>query len=131
MSDAHSNKNQQKKKPGKRKPTPASWKPGQSGNPSGRRKDVGHVQLLAREHTESALATLVEVMQNPAELGAARVRAAEAVLDRGWGRPHAAVEVTGAHGGPIQFEEARDELSSIIAGIAARGREDSLVKEPH
>lgn len=77
------------------------FQPGQSGNPSGRPKEVGHVRDLARQHTEAAIMTLAEIMTNPEEKGAARVAAAEALLDRAWGKAPASMEITGEGGGPV------------------------------
>jgi hypothetical protein len=54
---------------------------------------VLEVRDLARSCTEAAVRTLVEVMSNPKAPAAARVAAAVAVLDRGWGRPAQAVAV--------------------------------------
>ncbi|MDI6773155.1 MAG: DUF5681 domain-containing protein [bacterium] len=65
------------------------WQPGQSGNPGGRPKAVVAVAELARQHTEEAVATLAAIMR--AEVRGVRpgdmVRAAEALLARGWGQP--------------------------------------------
>jgi hypothetical protein len=66
---------------------------GHSGNPSGRLAIVGELQKLARTHTPTALATLVEIMSNAASPPNARVTAAVALLDRGYGRPSTAVFV--------------------------------------
>jgi len=60
---------------------------GVSPNPGGRPREVGHVRELAREHTAVALGTLVTVMKNAKAPPAARVAAANALLDRGYGRP--------------------------------------------
>lgn len=75
----------------KRKAPHSAWKKGQSGNPSGRPKVVEHVRDLAREHTEIAIRTLAEICV-AGDRGAARVAAAEALLNRGWGRPMQPVE---------------------------------------
>ncbi len=61
------------------------WLPGQSANPGGRPRDELRLAELARAYTEEAIATLVEVMRT-GEL-ADRVRAATALLDRGYGKP--------------------------------------------
>jgi hypothetical protein len=66
---------------------------GHSGNPSGRPAIIGELQKLARAHTPTALATLVEIMSNTASPPNARVAAAVALLDRGYGRPSTAVFV--------------------------------------
>ena len=64
-----------------------AFKKGQSGNPGGRPKVVAEVRELAREHTGKAIETLVSIMANPKAAPAARVSAANALLDRGYGRP--------------------------------------------
>ena len=60
---------------------------GQSGNPGGRPKVVAEVKALAREHTAEAVQTLVSIMNDPQCAPAARVSAANALLDRGYGKP--------------------------------------------
>ena len=64
---------------------------GQSGNPSGRPKillpDGRSLKDLAREHTEDAVLTLLDVMKDASAPKKDRIAAAEAVLDRGWGKP--------------------------------------------
>jgi hypothetical protein len=59
---------------------------GQSGNPGGRPKGYGELRELARQHTEDAIATLAEICRNGENEGA-RIAAANALLDRGWGKP--------------------------------------------
>jgi hypothetical protein len=59
---------------------------GQSGNPGGRPKGDGEIRELARQHTMTALRTLIEVADH-GQNESARVTAANALLDRGWGKP--------------------------------------------
>lgn len=68
------------------------FKPGQSGNPGGRPKIIGDLKLLAREHTNEAVKTLVEVMKSVKAPPAARAFAANSLLDRGYGKPTQHVE---------------------------------------
>ena len=68
------------------------WKKGQSGNPKGRPKGHGDVRELARAHTEQAVATLAAIMNDPSAAPSARTSAAQALLDRGWGRISQTVE---------------------------------------
>lgn len=63
---------------------------GQSGNPGGKSKvlaDGRTLTDLAREHTPKAVQALVDVLANSEASDAAKVSAATAILDRGWGRP--------------------------------------------
>ena len=70
--------------------------PGKSGNPGGRPKDEHRVSELARSYTAEAIDTLVDLMRHGKD---ERVRgtAAQALLDRGWGKAKVEV-VTGAEG---------------------------------
>jgi hypothetical protein len=59
---------------------------GRSGNPGGRPKGHGDLRELARQHTDTALKTLIEICEH-GENESARVTAANALLDRGYGKP--------------------------------------------
>ena len=50
------------------------------------------IKSLARAHTESALNVLAGIMNEPESPHAARVSAAIALLDRGWGKPAQAIK---------------------------------------
>jgi hypothetical protein len=63
------------------------FRKGESGNPGGRPKVVAEVRELARTHTADAVGTLVSIMNDPKCSPAARVSAANALLDRGYGKP--------------------------------------------
>jgi hypothetical protein len=67
---------------------------GQSGNPGGRPKAVAEVRDLARKHTALAIKTLVSIMQH-SDKDAARVAAAQALLDRAWGKATQCLDVGG------------------------------------
>lgn len=58
---------------------------------------------LARAHTQTALQALVQIATS-GESEAARVSAATAILDRGYGKPMQAVEHSGENGGPIPVQ---------------------------
>lgn len=77
------------------------WKPGQSGNPEGRRvlANIKEVIMLAREYTDGAIRRLGEIMVSR-DIPAA-CRAAEALLDRAWGRSPQTIELTGKDGGAV------------------------------
>jgi hypothetical protein len=69
---------------------------GVSGNPSGRSKDTHTISQLAKAYTEEAIDKLAEIMRT-GKTEQAQVRAAEALLDRGWGK--APQHVGGSEGG--------------------------------
>jgi hypothetical protein len=82
---------------------------------------------LARAKTDLALAALISVAKS-GESEAARVSAANAILDRGYGRPPQAVQHTGPDGGPIDIralnsltEEELDQLEHLAAKLAIAG----------
>jgi hypothetical protein len=55
------------------------------------------IASLARMHTRKAVRTLAAVMNEPHAPYAARVAAAEALLDRGWGKPKQSHEAAIMH----------------------------------
>ena len=57
----------------------------------------------AKTHGDAALQALVDVMQDAKAPHSARVSAANAILDRGYGKPHQAVSHGGEDGGPIKL----------------------------
>lgn len=68
------------------------WVPGVPNG--GRAPSLKHVRDLAREHTEEAVAALTEIMNNKKAPAAARVSAANAILDRGFGRVPSDIPLT-------------------------------------
>ena len=69
------------------------FKPGQSGNPSGRPKIPEDVKAAFKELTPQAVETLKGIMLNPLAKDADRIKAAEIIMDRGYGKPTQAVDV--------------------------------------
>src|SRR5215471_19457671 len=53
------------------------------------------IRTLARSYTKAAIKTLVGIMRQPKAPPAARVMAANALLDRGWGKASQLVAVDG------------------------------------
>lgn len=75
-----------------------AFQPGQSGNPGGRPKAAHRVRDLARERTEDAIDVLVSIMRDEGAPAPARVSAASAILDRGYGKPSQPVDGDGEGG---------------------------------
>lgn len=72
------------------------FKPGKSGNPSGRPKSAKEFEALARARSPQALERLLEIAKGR---GMPAVKACEILLDRAWGKP--TVTVAGGKGGPL------------------------------
>lgn len=53
---------------------------------SSRSRTLTEIRSVARSHTRTAIAVLVGVMRSENATPAARVSAASAILDRGWGK---------------------------------------------
>jgi hypothetical protein len=111
-----------------------SWKRGQSGNRSGRpkrpatveaHKIIADVKAAARELTPQALGTLQEVMEDKRAPPAARVTAATAILDRGWGRAAQTIEAEVTNG-TMSFLTL--VMASFSPEVAARARERMLLE---
>ena len=71
------------------------------------------IRSLARGHTETAVNVLVGIMNQGEAPPAARVQAASAILDRGWGKP-SQPHVGDEDGGPITIEK----IERIIVNAA-------------
>lgn len=76
-----------------------AFEKGRSGNPGGRPKIAANVMELARKHTEAAMNTLAQAMEDVEAPWATRVAASSALLDRGWGKPFQAVAVANSNEG--------------------------------
>jgi len=95
------------------------FKKGQSGNPGGRPRVLADVQELARQKSPKALDTLEKIMLNEKAPAAARVAAANGLLDRGYGRPTQPVAQMLAQ---VKAEDLSDEeLAGIVSGAKQNG----------
>lgn len=64
---------------------------------------------MAKGHAEKALQTLVDIAQDKESPAAARVSAATAILDRGYGKPPQSIEHGGEGGGPVLVKIVGDD----------------------
>ena len=104
-----------------------SFRPGQSGNPTGRPKRPATIEArrifrdvltAARERTQDAIDTLASIMRDPKAPAAARVSAAQALLDRGYGKPAQAIEVSAE---PDLTHLSDEDLEILRADFEAPG----------
>lgn len=64
--------------------------PGESGNPGGRPAGLSRVTELARAHSEKAIDALVAALDEPDPM--VRMKAADMLLTRAWGKPAQALD---------------------------------------
>jgi hypothetical protein len=105
-----------------------SFRPGVSGNPNERpklpetieaRRVVADVKFAARELTPVAMDTLEKAMTDQKTPWAAKITAAIAVLDRGWGKPTQQVAANVSFFDQMSVEEQRIMLAALEALRAA------------
>lgn len=97
------------------------WYPGMpSPNPGGRPAAAVRIQELAREHTPAAIAKLFELMNDPKSSRVMQLRAANALLDRAWGKPAQTV-FTPDLPPPSEFDVNDIDAARRMAFILAKG----------
>lgn len=75
-------------------PNRTSFRPGESGNPGGRPKELAEVRALAQAYTLDAIDCLADIITYSDD-DAARRAAAVALLERAWGKPDQRVDLSG------------------------------------
>ena len=89
--------------PDKKSKSPVGGKREGAGRPKGAKNTrTLEIETKARKYSTAALSTLNEIATK-GESERARVAAATAILDRGFGRPRQAVEHSGEGGGPLHI----------------------------
>jgi hypothetical protein len=82
-------------------------------------KSLTEIRSLARSHTRTAINVLVGIMRSNDATAAARVSAANAILDRGWGKATQTLE-----GGESGTLELIHRIERVIVDPENPDRED-------
>lgn len=89
------------------------FQPGSSGNPRGRPRRDFDLAVLARIHTQEAIGTLLQVMQDAKAPASARIAAATVLLDRGWGKPPQTVDL-------YQQADFTETFEAFVTSLSAK-----------
>ena len=81
---------------------------GHSGNAGGRPKDEHNIAALARSYSTEAIETLVDLMRSARD-DRVRGTAAQALLDRGFGKPKVEIQNTNA-----DFRDALEQVQKRL-----------------
>jgi hypothetical protein len=100
-----------------KRPAPRSaFKPGQSGNPAGRKKLPEDIKALAKAFAPEAFGIIIEIARDPDH--AQRFQAAKEACDRAWGKATQAIDMQG----DLRVEVrgmSDEELDARIAALVA------------
>lgn len=103
------------------------FKPGQSGNPSGRPKGIAaRARALIGNDPGELLEVFLSIARDPSEKAADRRAAAEALLDRAYGK---APTFTPVDGDPLELSGIDSDIAAAVDELA-RKRKAPSVGEP-
>ena len=100
------------------------WVKGQSGNPRGRARTPPELTEACRRLSTDAITVLGTILRSKKHRPQDRIRAAEVLLDRGYGKATQAVELSGPEGGaiPVAITPWSDsDLAVLLERMARAG----------
>ena len=100
------------------------WVKGQSGNPRGRARTPVELTEACRKLSAEAVKVLGTILRSKKQRPQDRIRAAEVLLDRGYGKAAQTVELSGPEGGPIPVAIdpwSDDDLAALLERMARSG----------
>ena len=94
------------------------WKPGQSGNPSGRPKGIAKAFREAVKDPAELAALLLEIAQDERQKTSDRIAAMRELLDRGYGKAASFAAIEGAD--PLEIDDITREVAAIFDEMRER-----------
>ncbi len=88
------------------------------------------IRSLARSHTESAIRVLAGIMNETTAPAAARVSAAQTLLDRGWGKADQNLTVERKNVTELSDAELAEQLAELTAAIGDNAGDDTPPVDP-
>ena len=86
------------------------WKPGQSGNPSGKAKTPDEVRQRLKDALSDAVEVLIELSKH-AEKDSVRYQAAQDLVDRVLGKPTQPLDIDQSNAVKVEFVGGTDDLA--------------------
>jgi hypothetical protein len=104
---------------------------GKSANPGGRTKKDIEIEAHSRLYAKRAIDVAVEIMNDKEAFKGDRLRAAQFIVDRAYGKPREQLNVT--HDKPISERTEAELEAIIIAGRSGNGiaKEEAVTSKPH
>jgi hypothetical protein len=88
------------------------------------------IRTLARAHTETAIRTLHGIMTASDAPAAARIAAAQYLLDRGWGRPDQKTFIERRNVTELSDAELAERLAELTAAVGDSAEDDPPPVDP-
>jgi hypothetical protein len=88
------------------------------------------IRSLARAHTESAIRVLAGIMNETRAPAAARVSAAQALLDRGWGKADQKLTLDRRSVSELSDAELAERLAELTAAVGDSAEDDPPPVDP-
>lgn len=95
-----------------------AFQPGKSGNPAGRPAIPPEVRELAKAKTVRAIEVLAEILDRADAPVREKIMAAEALLDRAWGKSTTMVDVVHRSGESLNELQAREMAEEFLKNAA-------------